>query len=676
MRCRLENLSDIRRTSWVEVATPPVPGNDKERTFVTTRGLVLRAVRSARRGSHSQFWLIGPVPFSGRQIVEGQITAQEVQPVPFRYSPWLLDEPLKLVPQFKVKIGTQTFGHAGTPQLVDSSPAHHRWRLRSRLNGQAAGFVATIWLTVYHDQDVADLKGSLIWSDRTVPDLDLVVDGTGLEAGEPIYLDFAVRNQHFGPTRESSGKWAWVLTSRQGFTDGGGICVAGRMLGTPAGPLAPDTPQDRLDSLQAAQQAPVKGVCLDWPRNKFLAFGAPWPLEGDSWDRVASSAAARFRGLLASPSPTNIGRPPAPFNAQRPLGSLPAAGGTGDQEDFGATAGGEAIVGGSPAWLWEAEYNLGGNLLRAFTHFEQDATELLFSNHLRWLTWSGWTHNPAQDKLGKRAMVWGDKASMGWTGWDEQHRSWNNWLAYLALADDPLQWSMLQQHMEVDKAMHKNRTDAPRGMGRNLHAWAHSYTLQDATGKAAIKAMMKDKIDILASSWRGGKHSNPVKIMSAGQDPRQGVTDPVSGAVLPNWSVWEHGLLCIGLRAAELVLAGDPLGATCGMIWRKIAATIIDYGFYVQGGQFWVCDNVWYPDQGNANEGQPIDPALYSHTSTVVNAPGIIHAWVIPAVLAYYVQSQASPTRDRAGLILQQWSALDGTASSPRQARWWALEQL
>lgn len=676
IHARLTNLAGYRRSTWVDVGTPYGDLKDPEMDFVTEDGLRLRAVRGGDRGKHTTFYRVR-TPFAGLQSLTGtfQPRTDPIVDIPFQMTDWVTDDIRALIPTWVVKIDG-TYYRMTNPEikLVEKSAAHQRWHLKGRLAGGARGFVGQVWLTFKHLEDVADFHASLTWSDRQDPALGIAVEGVGIEVGEPVQLDFGPRNGHTGPSKTQENKWVWLLAAPVGFDDGSAFPISGRMLCTPSGDMPkPQTPEEveileeRVASLQAALEAPARGMAIDCWDGKWLAHKWVPRNRAGSW-ADADDDYRRFEDWVTNPAPLQRGEPRSQMYAPRQIGSAYNPGRTGDQEDFGSTKGSMAVSLGDPRWLWKAEHANQGVAFRGFTHFNQDASILRHEDYPDWLTWSGRTHfrvNP--NTLGKQDPVWGDFRRTGWDGWDDQHRSWHNWMAYLALSDDPMMLDLLIHHIRTDQSQTPNRMGNARAVGRLLLAWASASLLLPDEWSKIVKKISLAKIAAVKATWRGGKHNNPVRVTGAKTDARMRVTDG-NGNPVPAWTVWTEALMCNGLYAAWKQWGDEDFRE----VLMAVSRTIVEYGTYQNSGGWATCDNVWYPNMNTPDEGKPINPALYTNTSTFINGPGSISSWVVPAILIFIeIYPHEDAVKQRARAIANHFTG-GQEATDWRKAEWWA----
>lgn len=703
-RGRLVNPSPYRRREWCPIGVPYATAKSlpEECTFVTDRGLNLRAVRCDDVGTHTTMYRVF-APFDAQQAVDGVLTVLGNEPEARRLSihPWARELPVeRLIPKVAVRIGGVDYW-CETPDLLeiesgdtDASPngCYQRWHLRGRCG--SSGFVVEGWVTFYDMSVVADVELAVIWSDRSNPASDLWVDGILLATGYPVRFDFALRNGMLSLPVFDGSDWINAIAGTQtvggrqvlGFVDGSGVPFVGRMVFPPPTDVDVETAdyQEDAATVAAAASDPVYGIAdrNAW-HGRWLAHGnvaelldAPWALS-----TLAASADGLYSSFGAMLSLS------AGVYAPRPIGTTQNPGGTGDQEDFNATKGGLALNAADPRWIHYAMYSVLADYFRGFMHYEGvPAKPLDPQQHLRWITWSGYTHyntNVSPDRIGKSPVAWGARFATGWNGYDDQHRSQLNLQAVYALTGKPILRHIIEQISTSDYAntsfRGRKNTDAPRAVGRLALTWSGFLRLLDFNSETYLRyrELLDDKLSIFLVLWWGDKFSGSIDILYALTDPRTGIT--WAGQPAPAWVVWEHGLLVTGAYAAWKV-TGDDRWLD---IVRRVSRTIVKWGAFSDEMGWWLCNHVHWPTPGAPGpyqtpiEGEPIGIGYYSRSSTLVTWDrGGVATWTFPAVLAF-VETLASdgtvdPDLSRALSIINQFVG-DATRTDVRTAEWWAV---
>ena len=701
---RLFNLANRRRIEWCPIAVPYKDARNlkQECTFLTDRGLKLRAVKCEDVGTHSTIFRVH-APFDPMQAISGTLTQiGDEKKQTFAYHPWSFDDPKALVPKIAIRVNNQDHwcrdfdvleiedGHLAEGGTV-AHPCYQRWHFVGRCGN--SGFIVEGWVTFYHQSPIADVRVAIVWSDRNDPNMSKWIQGILFETGEITKFDFGLRNGMLeSPVHNGSGWVNAVLGSggpdgqSLGFIDGSGIPLSGRMLCGPQVGAAvnsgfdtddanADANQrrvwDDVETLFAAGEAPVYGVAERsvW-HGKWLAHGNVANIRRDRESLAAEfgSLFDGFRGALGSW---------AGFYADRFIGISKDPGRTGDQEDFGATKGWAAVNLGDARWIHYAMYSVVADYFRGFMHYE-GGKRLDPMAHPNWVTWSGythWHHGQSSDRLGKADAV---RDTTTYWGYDDQHRSQNNLAATYALTGDPLLRFVIEHISATDIANVRYRNDfgvgASRAVGRTSLCWSHFYRLTEVGSVAhtRYRTLLEDMATRAKRFWLGD-FPGPVDVFAAFTDPRMGITwnnEPIRA-----WVVWEQGLFLQGTYAAWKVTGiEDYLDLT-----KRVAKSVVKYGCFKSADDnlWWMCNHVHWssPNQAPLNlpEGEPVPPQWYSKQSTLVNYDrGGVATWTFPAFPIYL--ETADPNDDalsRAREVIQDWHN-GQNSSSTRTAEWLA----
>lgn len=714
MNAKLVNLAARRREEWTPLAVPFADAQSlpHECIFKTERGLYLRAVKKENVGTHSTIFLVR-APYGPEQEIVGQLLdpadvpeAMRPTPVPYKAHEWVSDDAKALIPRMTIRLNGQNYTNGlfkvlriesgFDPMKPQTSHfAHQRWHVRAQIGD--SGYLFEGWITFYHDSPIADVRIGFVWSDRTSPSPVSQVDAIVFHTGEIVKFDFALRNGSTTPIPKFTGaEWINEISGSLGFIDGSGLPLMGRMLCLPQRPPEPllDEEMDRadpqsaearvtddIDSLFAAGEAPTYGVCADdvWD-GKWLAHRnvARVNKPQEQLQQIADNLHAQFGDMLEQPGH---------IYDIRPIGTSKSPGRTGDQEDFNATKGWMSTYLGDPRWIHYASYSVVADFFRGVMHYEEDGSRLDPREHLDWTTWSGYTHwhtGQSSDRLGKRALQWGERESTTWLGFDDQHRSQNNLAAVYALTGDPLLRFIIEHYSTSDLAnvRHRNNfgTGAPRAVGRTMLTWAHFLHLTDPSSEThqrylELRTGMKQRF---LASWLGDGHPGEVDILYAIEDPRTGTT--WNGEVVPSWVVWEHGLMMQGIYAMwKFDKDADWLDIT-----RRVSRTIVKHATIFEGGYWNIANNVYYPtpnrpgpvsvDGANVRSGDPIPREHMTHSSTLVNSGGGgVDSWAFPATLMFIETLDDSNDPDlptALGVIGSYANSKDSPV--PRTAEWYA----
>lgn len=654
--CVITNLAPQTRKTWVVVAVNKVPATEPtEATFVSVIGHRFRAVKDHDRGLVSTIYRVHAI-LEGLQTLSGEIRPERHPDAgTFVPHPWVTDNVDALLP--RVRIDPRGTLQPTGAQLIESSPAHQRWRV----TGQRRGFVLRWYADILHQDPVVQCWGLLKWTDRSDPALDLFVDGIAIETGELFSMDFAKRNGCTQPTRLGN-KWVTGLSGPLGFIDGSALPIVGRMTSY-TGPVDVLTPSLQgegaldLSSLYAATYAPALGMGTGFDGNWLGALRTP-RFRSDM-SATSNGAFNRFTAELEQ----TVG-----WYATRHYGLLPAPSSTGNQPDFGATGGGWAIAMGDPRHLWEQSYCAYADAFRGYCHHEADAQILRAVDHPNCTTWSGYPHpQQGSDLLNKAAPIWGSRRSTGWTAYDDEHLSTNNLAAVAALSDDPIIDELVEHLVEIQLMSHRYRnpqaTDASRAQGRRAGCWATLGSVYEGTPIGVkIHALLAGTRDLSERVLAQQPRELPMRVLShLGPFGTKPIRDPVTNELLPTTCMWELGLAVVGLRQAQL--RGEPIDDTL----QAACTTLARYGV-VQEVSDWplVADVAYFAGADH--------PVPLSRTSPYVlwAAGSGVGGWVLPGLMvaADVLPDSDLRTKVRAAVHFHTGGQEAGDLQS---AQWWAI---
>lgn len=674
MRATLVNVSSRTRRHWAQVTFPrqAVSQFGHECTFVTDDGRRFRAVKGRNRGLAATVYRIR-MTMDGHEWLRGTLQNQphaDAHSVCVGHR-WTVDDIQALVPDIGVLIDRNVHWSPQSPShllLVDSSPAHHRWFLRKPIAG--TGLVFEWWGDLLHQDPVIPAWGKLVWSDRNDPNLNRSFGGFIMKSGEYFHLDYGRRHGSGDPVRDTNKQWQFVLGTNINLNDGAGLPLSGRMLSF-VGPtmqeqLGPDTDlSDMTDtnaldfsSLQAAAEGPIVGVCHEWNGSWCAALNIP---RFHNMEAARTAANAEWNAFVASLE-NNVG-----WFGSRPYGISRTPGQTGGQEDFGATKGSSAVTLFDPRFILMYQYSVYADVFRGFMHYENNEP-LRLENHPRWVTWSGMTHyhtGVSPDRLGKAPATF--NPGSGFWNYDDEHRSQNGLAAYMALTDDPLTDDIVQHQTTTDLASYRmrypnNGGGAARAQGRTAGAWANFAMLTEGDLRNAQLRMIAEVARKAATSVRFAA-SLPVPVLGAhGPDGRKAIFDE-TGALLPTWSVWEHGLAMVGVYNA---LKANPNDATMREVATRLARLLAQWGCFEDTDGWWLVCDMWY------REGQPITGALSKSNNKIIFDRGGVATWTFAGVLvASELLPETDPLKARARACVAAITQ-NREAGDRMQAEWWA----
>lgn len=666
-QARIVNMAPTPREQWVDVAIPASTDVRPVMQFKTATAKWL-AIAGPFVGSHSRIMHVLR-PHDAPAIAKGQFWPADLGVEAPTYTPstWVTDrlQKLRVRPVMWTKVDgklTPTQPEfTGAPRLVESSPARTVWHVRALIGGV---FVWDSWAYIYTDQDVVGWEALL-----TVrpPDeaMSVQVEGISLESGEYLHLDYLKRMGAEPPVRMAGGDWRITLTGPRGFGRAESIPLQGALLALPDSPRPIqdalgesskwDALQRRLDTLRAASEGPVLGVCTTW-EGHWHALGytphVPVRYQGSEWAQ-ATQRANGFANYLQVVGDL--------FEA-RPLGLAKSAGQTGGQEDFGAAHGVFLATIGDPRRIYELGWSAPANLgLRPFHNREANGALMRFAQHQALHTWSQLPWKTGTDYLGwpeNRPWSW---PGAGYTGIDDQHRSQNRFNDWLSVTGSYMGRMLLQDVLEIDLAMVPGRSGAARAQGRLQQSWATMLMLlDDEKQRDALRAQMLDKLANAQRDWVGGNLSQdrPMRPLVVGSDPS--LLD-VGGNRIPAVIMWEHSIAAQGYYAAWKATGEQgfrDMALAC-------ARLVVDHGVFERAGVWYCCTAVAW------DAGRALPAADYRQGSGRVNVNNGWWEWILPAVIVAEAVGDTA-LQDKAKRIVQS-VAPQGPASWGASA-WWALK--
>jgi hypothetical protein len=644
---RITNMAGTARKQWVDVAIPAgdaiyLPGLCRLDPY----GWI--AVKGSQVGQHSTLFHV-LCDLGAGQSVTGNLAAVSADPnqiPPFTMTDWVADQPMALLPM-PVVLDRNGLEHrlAGISltEVEHAGPTRRVFCMRGRLTGTPLSYEAFVY--VYSCQDAVKVEMTFTNSDPRTSNLSYDFDLMWIESGEFLHIDWQRRLgmpgavlQTTNPSHPSFGQWVQFVSTTRTMGRNEQIHATGWFLSLPqgnapvggmhyqAGPMSMDfSVDDRLRQLIATFDQPAVAVCNDW-QGKWLAFGLvpELPLGANGW-ADADQSAATFSTLLQTP---------ADLYSTRPRGLAQLAGTTGAQEDYGATKGAFAVTVGDPRFIHEMGYTVHGELfLRGYHYREIDGSPLMARNHPGLQLWSQLLNcRTTQETVGLVCPTPFSWPNNGWSTFDDQHRSQNNFNTLLALTGD---WSLratLRDLMEVDKVPVPNHMDSPRAEGRLFLAWANALLLlDDPLERQELANIMGLRIDTIRNQWPGRLFVNdpnkPVRVLSVGSDPT--FLDPQQVRI-PAIVVWEHGIACLGLYGSWRVTGDQRIRD----IAAEVSKMVVNHCMFQDPNGHWLaCTCVRYL-QG-VQEGDALPAASYYVGSPDIHIdPGVdFWPWIMPAVL-------------------------------------------
>jgi hypothetical protein len=642
----LQNLANTPRKQWVDVALPAVDAAllPAQCRFAPAGWL---AYKGSAIGEHSVLFHI-LADFAPLQQVTGSLLPTANAPAtfqPWSMSDWVGDNTAGLVPIPTLIDNAGVEHRLANPQIElveNASPARRVFHVWGRLGTSPITYDAYAYL--YVGQDVVQLEASFACSDPAMSGMSYSFAGLWVETGEYLQLDYRNRLglpqpfvQTQAPGHPSQGKWIQTVTGPRTLGRGEGLHLQGSMLclAEPGNAIVPTSyvtnglgqqwsVQDRVDELVAEFFFPCVGVWRHW-EDKWLAFGMvpelPIPFRADNGLQYSNSSWGSFLSMLTQP---------ADLFSQRPRGLFKNASSTGAQEDFGAAKGSQAVTIGDPRWIYDAGYSVAETMMRGFHYRESDGRPMRKANHPGLQCFNQLPNcRTTLDTLGFFCPLPYQWPTTGWTVWDDQHRSQNNFNALLALTGSWALRHQLRDLAEVDKSLVPNWMDTPRAEGRLLMAWSNMYLLLDAPAeRAALRATMMQRLATIQTRWRGAPFVNdptkPIRALDIGSD---GTFLEQSGERVPAIIVWEHSIAVMGFFAAWRVTGEQGFLDMA----REISRLIVNYCIFFENNRWVAATAVRY--QERFREGEALPASAYYTGSPDVHVGISFWVWIMPSVL-------------------------------------------
>ena len=611
VKATIQNLSTFDREHWVTVTFPTSKVQDfpTECKFITTKGDEWRAVKGKQSGKKTVFRVQANI--QGNETVEGNLQpSMEDVAISFKPHKWVIDDPVALMPEL---YGMES-EIVSPPTVVDQSPAHMRWHMKFRIPSK--GLIFEWWADMLHNDPVMPCKGKIVWSDRKDSRANKTFDVGELKLaiGEYFVMDFQARKGIQPPLQVDSSRWVSVLNDRLiTLNDGAGIPFSLNILAYTN--KEPAEEHDELESelvwqaksiknMQAALVGDIVGACSEWQGDWCAAENVPQEYTASHYE--ANADVAQFNEMMSVNfghfEPINIG-----------IGKTP--GQTGKQEDFGATKGTHVVLDKQVAYIPALQFASYYELFRGINHYEESGEKLMSESHPQWVTWSGRTHwhpGVSPDRLGKEG---GDvPPGTGWWGYDDQHRSQNNFAAYAMLSDDPLTEDQMAHQLETDKACYRIKfpgygAGAARAQGRQIGCWAQFMALTDGLQHQSWKELIDKRVHQAATQHTILVNA-PMKVLSViPPDGRKRIYK--DGQLTSTVSMWEHGLALVGLYKAY---KNNPT-AEMRFLLTALSETMLQFAWFVERGRRYVVGDIMW------NDGQPVELKLSNGWDETGNNP-------------------------------------------------------
>jgi hypothetical protein len=300
---------------------------------------------------------------------------------------------------------------------------------------------------------------------------------------------------------------------------------------------------------------------------------------------------------------------------------------------------------------------------------------LVLENHPNWVTWSGKTHwhtGVSPDRLGKEST---SPPAGSWQGYDDQHRSQNNFAAYGLLTDDPLVDDQLRHQYTTDAACYrirfpKNSAGAARAQGRQSGAWAQFLTITDGEDREKWKGLLDIRLKQMADQ-AGINVDGPMKVLATnGRDGRKQIYDN-NGELARTVSLWEHGLALVGLYGVWKQHRTPDVEK----VMTRISEMLLNYSWLVENGKSYVVGDIIWNDGEDPPGGMVLSNGWDESGSNPMNQKFLytegarsVNLWTFAGILV------AREFLGRQDVELDNFieSIVEEGPYNRRQAEWWA----
>jgi hypothetical protein len=523
------------------------------------------------------------------------------------------------------------------------------YRTRIHMRAVLAGYVSDLWFDVWSWQDVVDVRGHIVWSDRSSPyhvaqDMAEDVKILSTVGSYTIYY-----GHHWGIvdgnviTPLSDGNYPDAMSFP--FTGIWEPPLPDDMLPPEDDPLSGlwDT---RMDVLEAAREGPVCAMSSRlngqlYATKSFIPMADSAPGADEEFQR--------FLGKLETPGE---------IHDQREFASPKRTGSTGDQPPFCFVQDYVLAVYANPMRIWQLEESTVDYLLRCHHHREADGKPIKEADHKGWRTWNLCTHRTGSDLLGKGSETPGGSHAFGRAMVDDQHAGSDYIDVVRHVTDNPLLEMDLYDRIQGDLARAKRGSrshitgpaDAPRAGGRLLKRWAkgwwttHSDDLRDAIKTLSVEefALWEEFVATPEGPIARSSIEGPVQPAS--------IIPPDARVIAngPSFMPWQEAVLCIGLLHQFALWDNEgndsDLALRCLRLFLTISETCIRFGTVrADDGLLYPVNGVLWLPNGEANPPSyyrfPRPGAGYNEAGDMlVGTLGWFGALGWPTMLAGYIE--------------------------------------
>lgn len=672
----IETTSNELLTCWAHVALPYSESHKLPpylRFTPNGTSLRLRAYRRMIVGTQTEIWSIYG-SWQPNQKLEGEFSLLTQDESDFEeknkdiiLTDWVSANPIKLIPQ---PVITLSDGRTVKP-AVDTRRTVVREISKAAMgfDVQFVPFQGILFQcdgTIYGEQDHVEFDLTYHWSDRNDPTYGKYIGSIGIESSNEFVIHHRERFGISAPTYTPQiDTWTVQLLGPHEIREGQGALWQGYILSNPEKLMDAETYSDELTQKRIRNLRAVKngkpfyggvgeawGVCKELNKNNdWLCFG-------------------RFADVPSNPIPFM----PEPLWGNtiwspRQIGMSQTPGQTGGQEDFGSDKGSAATVLFQPSWITYFRAGL-TDFYRYYNLFETDGSPLLQIMHPRRTTWNMGTHDATtRDFLGK-AKYARTPPGNSFLGYDNEHRSQNNYITWYALTGNRAARKNILQAVETDLGQVPNRAGAEREIGRILLTWAKFVKVLDKYNGDKIKELMYSKHTNVKNQWRGRFFANDptrtVRCLQIPVDARSGIYIPGTDHPDHTWIPYQTAMMVLGYYAFYKVTGDSELLD----IIKQLCKTVLLNGVFKDASGVWHCltfcryrTGIPVKADGTAgnlpsnepgpDEGLPLEASSYYVGSPdILIGDGGFWAWLAPSLIVAREVLDETDLKERAQEIL------------------------
>lgn len=566
----VQNLSTHPQTAWVFGGLPQhlVP---KTQSWASSEDIDLgmRAIPDPdRRG----VWLLAELaPEQTVTVHLGPPDRPEDEPCfcpPFEFHRAIVDiGPHRIIPRFWVKRGDGTRSWSVTPdfwppggkrpagaflRLFSHSHAHQWWHIRTRIPEHA--ITVDWWARIGSATSTIEWVCHFVYGDVTEGQpISVDLNEVGFDIQVEPHVDFAKR-VNIPPAEQSGDRWRQVIMRPAPWGRAARVEARGALL-----PV--DDPGRR--------QFPICAVSKEWDGG--------WLAMGHTPERPTNAAHESAKWLAEYRDP-----PAGNMYDQRRRTQPKHSGTTGEQPDFGFTAGGEAVTMFSPWAVHAMLYEAQSFAMRPTANKEVNGDPVLAVNHPNTKT-SGLRPD---HRFSKADMLgWPDPVPYSWNGSrysspDDQHRADNFKHAAIALTWCPALRSIVFDYIELQKMGYtrfggvNGYEGAPRGIGRVGLSNANQLWLGFTQARPLLDAAIDYVYD--AAAMRDIPEGAPVKTLEGGRAPAKYGWNHANGKPVRGWKPWQESIAAGGFLAIYKVTRSEKALELC----LDLSRTVTRFGWY------------------------------------------------------------------------------------------------